>query len=189
MLANLRLITVQEYHQMAEAGILDSDERVELIDGYLLKMAAKGTAHASALTRTEQLLRRLLGNRVLLRFQDPIRLNNYSEPEPDIAVVQLDPLDYADHHPTVSEVYLVIEVADSSLLKDCGLKAKAYARSHILDYWVLDVTERKLHVFRDPNQDGYQSETVLLEDAVVSPLQFPNAIAIVRDLLPKVRAD
>ena len=189
MLADLRLITVQEYHQMAEAGILDSDERVELIDGYILKMAAKGTAHASAVTRTEQLLRQLLGDRVLLRFQDPIRLNNYSEPEPDIAVVQIDPLDYADHHPTPSEVYLVIEVADSSFQKDCGLKATAYARSHLSDYWVLDVTERKLHVFRSPSQDGYQSETVLREDATVSPLQFPNAIAIVQDLLPKVRAD
>ncbi len=189
MLANLRLITVQEYHRMAEAGILDADERVELIDGYILKMAAKGTAHSSATTRTARLIGQLLGDRVLLRLQEPIRFNNYSEPEPDIAVVQIDPLDYADHHPTASEVYWVIEVANSSFETDCGLKAKAYARSHILDYWVLDVTERKLHVFRDPSHDGYQSETVLLEDATVSPLQFPNAIAIVRDLLPKVRAD
>jgi Uma2 family endonuclease len=189
MLANLRLITVQEYHQMAEAGILDSDERVELLDGYILKMAAKGTAHSSATTRIARLMEQLLGDQVLLRLQEPIRLDNYSEPEPDIAVVQIDPLDYADHHPTASEVYLVIEVADSSLQKDCGLKALAYARSHILDYWVLDVTERKLHVFRSPSQDGYQSEIVLLEDAVISPLQFPNEIAIVRDLLPKVHAD
>jgi len=189
MLADLRLITVQEYHRMAEAGILDADERVELIDGYILKMAAKGTAHSSATTRTAKLMEQLLAGQVWIRVQEPIRLNNYSEPEPDIAVVQIDPLDYADHHPTVSEVYLVIEVADSSLQKDCGLKAKAYARSHILDYWVLDITERKLHVFRSPSQDGYESETVLLEDAVISPLQFPDAIAIVRDLLPKVRAD
>ena len=134
-------------------------------------------------------MEQLLAGQVWIRVQEPIRLNNYSEPEPDIAVVQIDPLDYADHHPTVSEVYLVIEVSDSTFQKDCGLKAKAYARSQIADYWVLDVTERKLHVFRSPTQDGYQSETVLLEDAVVSPLQFPNAIAIVRDLLPKIRAD
>jgi len=189
MLADLRLITVQEYHRMAEAGILDADERVELIDGYILKMAAKGTAHSSATTRTARLMEQLLAGQVWIRVQEPIRLNNYSEPEPDIAVVQSDPLDYADHHPTVSEVYLVIEVSDSTFQKDCGLKAKAYARSHILDCWVLDVTERKLHVFRSPSQDGYESETVLLEDAVISPLQFPDAIAIVRDLLPKVRAD
>jgi len=189
MLADLRLITVQEYHQMAEAGILDADERVELIDGYILKMAAKGTAHSSATTRTARLMEQLLAGQVWIRVQEPIRLNNYSEPEPDIAVVQSDPLDYADHHPTASEVYLVIEVSDSTFQKDCGLKAKAYARSHILDCWVLDVTERKLHVFREPSQDGYESETVLLEDAVISPLQFPDAIAIVRDLLPKVRAD
>ncbi|MBC7971528.1 MAG: Uma2 family endonuclease [Verrucomicrobia bacterium] len=184
-LTEIRLITVAEYHKMAEAGILDSDERVELIDGQILKMAAKGTAHSSATTRTEKLLEQRLEGQAWIRVQEPIRLNNYSEPEPDVAVVQIDPLDYADHHPIVPEVYLVIEVADSSLRADCEFKSKVYARSGITDYWVLDVVQRTLHVFREPTQTGYQTERVLLEDATIAPLQFPDVTIAIAAMLPK----
>ncbi|QZZ23167.1 Uma2 family endonuclease [Leptothermofonsia sichuanensis E412] len=187
MLADIRLINVHEYHKMVEAGILDPEERVELIDGHIINMAAKGTAHASATTRTSRRLRQLLGEQVLIRLQEPIRLNDYSEPEPDIAVVQPEPFDYADHHPTVSEVYFVIEVADSTLKKDCGFKAKAYARSGILDYWVLDVVQRELHLFREPDQKGYQYRLILAETAMIAPLQFPTATTLVSDLLPKIK--
>ncbi len=188
MLAEIRLITVQEYHKMAEAGIFAPDERIELIGGQIIKMAAKGTAHSSAKGRTEKLFERLLAGIAWTRIQEPIRLNNYSEPEPDVAVVKLDPLDYADHHPTPLEVYLVIEVADSSLRTDCEFKANAYACSSIADYWVLDVLERKLHIFREPGQDRYQSEVVLAEDASATPLHFPEVRIEVKDLLPKVVA-
>lgn len=183
----LRLWTVEEYHRMAEAGIFSTDERVELLEGKIIWMIAKGTAHRSAVGRTDKLLQNRLGNRAWISIQDPIQLNERSEPEPDIAVVKVDPLDYADHHPTPAEVYLIIEVADSSLKLDCETKAKAYSQAEIIDYWVLDVVNRQLHVFREASQEGYQSQVILGEDATISPLTFPELQIIISEMLPPVK--
>lgn len=179
---NLRLWTVADYHRMAETGILDEDERVELLEGKIIWMSAKGTAHCSAMRRIDKLLHNCLGNQASISIQEPIKLNQRSEPEPDIAVVKIDPLDYADHHPTPSEVYLIIEVADSSLKFDCETKAKAYAQAGIADYWVLDVVARQLYVFREPNEEGYQSKVILGENEMISPLQFAEKQIFVVDI-------
>jgi Uma2 family endonuclease len=181
---NLRLWTVEEYRRMALTGILDSSERVELIEGKIIRMSAKGTAHRSAVGRTDYLFKEALKNRAWVSVQDPIALNTNSEPEPDIAVVKIDPLDYADHHPTPEEVYLIIEVADSSLKFDCDTKGKAYAKAGIADYWVLDVIDRELYVYRQPTLEGYNNKTVLNEDKTISPLQFPELQVNIRDMLP-----
>jgi Uma2 family endonuclease len=181
---NLRLWTVEEYRRMALTGILDSSERVELIEGKIIRMSAKGTAHRSAVGRTDYLFKEALKNRAWVSVQDPIALNANSEPEPDIAVVKIDPLDYADHHPTPEEVYLIIEVADSSLKFDCDTKGKAYAKAGIADYWVLDVIDRELYVYRQPTLEGYKSKTVLNEDKTISPLKFPELQVNIRDMLP-----
>jgi Uma2 family endonuclease len=95
-------------------------------------------------------------------------------------------LDYADHHPIPSEVYLIIEVADSSLKLDCVTKSQAYSQAGIVDYWVLDVINRQLHVFRQPTPQGYESKVVLAEDAVIAPLEFPDLQIAVLDILPPV---
>ncbi|TBR61667.1 Uma2 family endonuclease [Mastigocladus laminosus UU774] len=184
---NLRLWTVQEYHRMAETGILGEDERVELLEGKIIWMSAKGTAHCSAVGRTYKLLEKLLGNQAWISIQDPIALNQRSEPEPDIAVVKIDSLDYADHHPTPNEVYLIIEVADTSLKFDCETKGKAYAQAGITDYWVLDVLNRQLYVLREPNEDGYQSQVILAEDGTISLKQFPNVQIRILEMLPPAR--
>lgn len=183
MVPGIRLLSVQEYHRMAEIGIFHPEERVELIAGQIIRMSAKGTAHESAITRTERLFRQRLGEQVLLRLQSPVQLDDYSEPEPDIAVVMPNPLDYDDHHPTASEVFLMIEIADSSLKYDREVKAPVYARSGIVDYWVLDVNARKLHVYHLPSQNGYQSEAILTEDVTISPLAFPECVIAVREML------
>jgi Uma2 family endonuclease len=183
---NLRLWTVADYHRMAETGILDEDERVELLEGKIIWMSAKGTAHSSAVRRIDKLLQIRLGNQALISIQEPIKLNQRSEPEPDVAVVQIDPLDYADHHPTPSEVYLIIEVADSSLKFDCETKGKAYAQAGIADYWVIDVVDRQLYVFREPNEEGYQSKVILGENEMISPLQFADLQIVILEMLPPI---
>jgi Uma2 family endonuclease len=182
----IRKWTVKEYHKLGEMGFFQPEERVELVSGNIIKMSAKGTAHTSALGRTDRLLQNLFGNLAWVRMQDPIALDDNSEPEPDIAVVRIDPFDYATHHPTPSEVYLIIEVADSSLAYDREIKANIYARSGIADYWVLNVNERQLHVFREPADDGYQSEVILGETANISPLQFPTFNIAIREMLPPI---
>lgn len=183
MLLDVRLFTVKDYHRMAEAGILDPDERVELLDGQIIKMPAKGTAHEAAITRTDLFLRERLGRGVLLRLQSPIQLNEYSEPEPDIAVAIPEPLFYENHHPTPSEVYLIIEVADTRLNRDTEFKARLYAQAGIADYWVLDVNERQLHAFQEPSPNGYQSEAILSAREAVSPLAFPDVTITVGEML------
>jgi Uma2 family endonuclease len=185
----LRLWTVEEYHRMAEAGIFAADERVELLEGRIIWIIAKGTAHRSAVVRTDYLLKKRLENRACVSSQEPVKLNDRSEPEPDISVAKIDPLDYADHHPTPSEIYLIIEVADSSLKLDCETKAKSYSLAEIKDYWVLDVVKRELHVFRKPTQQGYKIEEIIGEDGTVSPLAFPDLQIAVSDMLPPVKGN
>jgi len=182
-LLEIRLLTVKDYHSMIKAGIFNEDERVELIGGQIIKMAAKGTGHSAAVNRTVDLLRNRLAGLVSVRPQDPIQLNDLSEPEPDIAVVMPNPLYYEDCHPTPSEIYLIIEVADTSLNRDTEFKAGIYAQSGITDYWVLDVNKRQLYVFREPSQNGYQSQVILSENDTISPLAFPNCTIIVREML------
>lgn len=179
----VRRLSVQDYHQMAESGILHPDERVELLEGQIIQMAAKGTAHRAAVTRIQRLFDKRLGDQVLICLQDPVQLDDYSEPEPDIAILVPDPLDYEEHHPTSSDVYLLIEVSDRTLKFDCDVKASAYARAGIAEYWVLDVNGRKLHVYRVPGADGYQSEAILSEEVTVIPLAFPDCVIAVREML------
>jgi len=182
-LLEIRLFTVQEYHEMIKNGILDEDDRVELLTGQIVKMAAKGTAHNAAVKRTVELVQNLLGRLVLIGVQDSIQLNDNSEPEPDIALLVRDPLYYEDRHPTPSEIYLIIEIADTTLRTDCGIKAKLYAQSGIIEYWVLNVSDRQLHVFREPSQEGYQSELILGDDASISPLHFPDTSFMIGEML------
>ncbi|MBE9211846.1 Uma2 family endonuclease [Plectonema cf. radiosum LEGE 06105] len=184
---NLRLWNVEEYHRMAASGILDEDERVELLEGKIIWMSAKGTAHASAVARSYKLFVSLLDGLAWIISQDPIALNQFSEPEPDISIVKIDPLDYADHHPTTEEIYLIIEVADSSLKFHRQTKSKSYAKSGIRDYWVLDVINRQLYVLREPGEEGYQQEVILDENAMIFPLEFPGLQIQVKQMLPPVK--
>jgi Uma2 family endonuclease len=183
-IARSRRFTVAEYQRMAELGIFPIGERLELIDGFVTTMVAKGFAHSCATLQIQELFQDRLGKKVFVRPQEPIQLDNHSEPEPDVAIVGRDPLGYSTHHPTPDEVLLVIEVADSSLKYDLEVKAPLYAKSRIPEYWVVDVADRKLHVFREPNESGYQLELVLRELMTVVPIAFTDWTIGVSELLP-----
>ena len=180
-LVNLRLITTADYHRMAEIGILGADERVELIAGQIIQKMPKGPAHSALCKRIEKLLEHRLGDRVLVRLQDPIQLNSYSEPEPDVAVVHPELNFYARCHPTPNEVYLIIEVADTTIDRDLGTKADLYAAAGIVDYWVFNITLQQLHIFRDPQANGYQRQLILRGQQSVSLLAFPHCTITVQE--------
>jgi Uma2 family endonuclease len=184
--AQTHRFTVSEYHRMSELGILSPTERTELINGEIITMAAKGTAHTSATTRTKKLFELALQDQATIRVQDPIRLNDFSEPEPDVVIAVSDSLDYSTHHPTPEEVLLVIEVADSSLKYDLEVKAPLYAAAGITEYWVLDVIERQLHSFRQPAEGRYQWQTILADALEIAPLAFPAVIVKITQMLPPV---
>jgi Uma2 family endonuclease len=184
----LRPWAVDEYYQMAKTGILQPDEKVELIAGQIIRnMTPQGSFHAAAITRTNRLLNQPVQPRFLVRSQLPIQLDNRSEPEPDLALVKSDPLDYDDRHPKAEDVYLIIEIADSTLKTDLTLKKQVYAEAKIPDYWVLDLAKRQLYVYRQPTEEGYQQEQILSERQSIAPLFFPDFQVKIREMLRPIR--
>jgi len=184
---SLKHWTVQDYHRMSELGILDEDERTELIAGQITLMAAKGTPHVTALRLLATALDELLADHsVFVITQDPIQLDDFSEPEPDLVIVKGTILDYVDHHPRRDQIDLVVEVADSTLKQDCEVKDKVYAQAGIADYWVLDVKNRQLHIFGQPTPTGYTSHLILKEPNSVSLLAFPHLRLTLTSILPPV---
>lgn len=135
---------------MGEAGLF-ADERVELLDGEIITMSPQNPPHASITSRIAYALMRLLGSTVSVRVQLPIVLNDWSEPEPDIAVCLPDPDDYEREHPRADQVLLVIEVADASLVYDRSEKGAAYASNGIPEYWIVNLVDRQIEARSDPD--------------------------------------
>ena len=182
----LKYWTVEEYHQIGETSIFGAEQRTELITGKIVLMTAKGTPHVISLQLVASSLQSQLNNAALVRTQDPIELDDFSEPEPDLAIVKGKILDYANRHPRPEDVSLVVEIADSTLKKDCEVKDKLYARSNIADYWVVDVKNRQVHIFRNPTPTGYTSHLILSEPETVSPLAFPSIVIPISSILQPI---
>ena len=180
----VRLWTGKEYHQMMAAGVFNPEERAELLEGQILRMTAKNPPHAATNLCAANILNLALAGRALIRIQDPIALSPTSEPEPDIAVVQLDKQFYLHRHPAPNEVFLLVEISDTTLDYDRLQKAPAYAQAGILEYWILDVNSYQLYRFLQPQGGKYQKEQVLNEEAVVSPIAFPDVSIEVAQLFP-----
>ncbi|MEL7071748.1 MAG: Uma2 family endonuclease [Cyanobacteria bacterium J06581_3] len=182
---NLKRWTVEEYHQLSELGLLTPEERTELIAGQIIIMASKGIPHVSALRiialRFDEFLR---DKPFFVSAQDPIRLDDLSEPEPDLAIVRGSLFTYTDRHPQPKDVSLIVEVADSTLRNDCEVKAETYAQANITEYWVLDLPYQRLHVFQKPTATGYGSHLILMQDNQVSPLAFPELVLDISSLFP-----
>jgi Uma2 family endonuclease len=152
-----RRFTVDEYHRMAEAGILSEDDRVELIHGEIVQMVAIGSRHAACVKRLNGLLMAALGGRAIVSVQDPIRLDAYSEPEPDLAILRPKADFYASAHPSPLDVLFVIEVADSSGGADRTVKVPLYARAGVPEMWLIDMQEKAIDVYTGPSPQGYTS--------------------------------
>lgn len=169
-----RPFSVAEYRQMTEMGILKPGERVELIEGQIIRMAAKNSPHSAVTKRVSDILRSKFYHIADIRVQEPVHLNDYSEPEPDIALVIIDGRDYYDRHPISNEVFLVVEVADSTLLVDLGTKAQVYAQAEIPEYWVIDIKQQQIIIHHQPSIVGYQSKTMVMAGTQLVLLAFPD---------------
>jgi Uma2 family endonuclease len=169
-----RLFTVQEYHLMGEAGILGEDDRVELIEGEIVQMAAIGTRHASSVKRLIAVFSDLDRRRAIIGAQDPIQLTERTEPQPDIVLLQPRADYYATAHPVPSEVLLLVEVSDRTVDFDRDVKVPNYARSGIQEVWLWDLEVNCLEVYRYPTADGYTSMQKFERGEMVSPLAFPE---------------
>lgn len=178
-----RRFTADEYQRMGRAGILSADDRVELIDGEIIEMTPVGTVHTSAVMRATHAVMLAVGTRAGVRAQAPIRLGDFSEPEPDLAVVRWRDDFYETAHPGSDDILLVIEMADSSLRYDRQVKAPLYARHGIVEYWLVDLTGRSITCFKSPDGDTYGKVSVHGPGETLSPVRLPDVRIDTNDLL------
>lgn len=164
--------SLDDYHRMIETGLL-ADRSVELINGEIIQMSPEGVAHSFYCRGTAKYLRSILGDKAEISEAHPIVLLDDSEPEPDIAIIQAPDTRYQTRHPQSSDIFWLIEIANSTLSKDLSVKQSLYARSGILEYWVMNLQLNELVVFRNFSADGYESETHL-NSGKISPLAFPD---------------
>ena len=154
-------LTVSDFHRMGEAGIFAPGDRVELIDGEVIDLSPIGAIHAAIVARLTAFLCRSVGRGVIVWCQNPLRLDDVSEPEPDIALLRPRADGYMSAHPGPEDVLVVIEVADTSLAYDLGVKVPLYARHGISEAWVIDAATRQTRVFREPSTEGYRRELLV----------------------------
>ena len=178
-----RRFSADEYHRMADAGILGPEERVELLEGDIYTMAAIGSRHARCVdTLAEWLIVRLAG-RAIVRIQGPVRLSSGLEPEPDLALLRPRADRYGEEHPGPGDLLLLIEVADTSLAYDRDLKLPRYAEAGIPEVWLVDLTANQVLIHRDPSGPRYASVSTAGRGDTLTPAAFPDLRLPIDDLL------
>lgn len=182
--------TIEDYHRLIELGFLTENDRVELIRGELMQMVAKGTPHTVCNTSLVYEVTILLQRQALVRGQEPIILPPNSEPEPDLVIARNRRDRYLSSHPSLSDILLVAEVADSTLKYDQEVKLPLYAESGISDYWIFNLVVSCLEVYTQPYQDlqgnfGYANKQVFLPNTVVTLPDFPDLLLDLSRVFPK----
>lgn len=178
-----RLSSSAEYHSMLDAGILSPEDRVELIEGEVLEMAAISSLHAGCVNKLNSAFTPRLLGRAMVGVKDPIRLSDFSEPEPDLTLLQPREDFYALSHPTAQDVFLIIEVGHVSLDYDRSVKVPLYAQSGIPEVWLFNVAQSTVEVYRQPGAGGYGQITRLGRGDRLSPAAFPDLVLDVGSLL------
>jgi Uma2 family endonuclease len=178
-------LTVNQFHRMGEAGVIGPEVRVELVEGEVVEMAPSGTRHAAVVKRLNRLLAAAVGDQAVVAVQDPLRLDDHSEPQPDLMLLAPREDFYASAHPGAADVLLLVEVCDTTSRYDRDVKVPLYARHGVAEVWLIDLDERLVHVMRDPRDGRYTQITVSATPGVVAPAALPEAAV---DLAPLVGA-
>lgn len=178
-IATVKKFTIQDYHRLTELGFFKKEDKIELIRGEIIEMAAKGTSHSVCETRLERELYKLIGERATLRGQQPIILSSYSEPEPDRVIVKNREDDYLNSHPHTEDILLLIEISDSSLDYDQSTKLSVYAENNITNYWIFNLVDFCLECYCQPYQNlqgefGYRNKSIYLPNESVTLPCFPD---------------
>jgi Uma2 family endonuclease len=179
----LRSWTIDEYLHAAEAGVFKEDERLELLDGQIIKMSPQGYPHGQCLALVIEWLSGIRREGFHTRYQQPMEVGPWDAPEPDVMVVKGSARQMRQH-PTPSAIALVVEISDSSLPLDKGYKARLYGESGIPEYWIFDIDARALHVYREPSKSGYGWMRTLSEQEKIAPLFANDVTVAISDLLP-----
>ena len=175
--------TRTEYHRLAETGIIGPDARVELLDGEVFEMSPIGPQHGAIVDRLASFFTSHIAGRAICRVQGPVALDESSEPEPDLAILEHRGDYYASGHPCPRDVLLVVEVGDTSIDHDLGAKLRLYAGAGIREYWVIDLNRGVLIVHRDPRGDQYGSVREYDRTASVGPSALADLVLDLGDFL------
>lgn len=178
-----RRFTADDYQRMGQAGILRREDHVELIDGEIVEMSPIGLRHAACVDRATMLLAPALVGKAIVRTQGPIRLSDYSKPQPDLILLEPRKDYYAAAAPITRDALLVIEVSDTSIRYDRGSKLKVYARAGVSEVWIEDLTTDTLWVFREPSRAVYKVQLTLRAGDALAPRAFPALRLAVSELL------
>ncbi len=189
-LATAKRFTIAEYHRLIELGFFREDDRVELIRGEIVQMAAKGTSHSVCSTRLYRELFKLVAEKAILRGQEPIIIADDSEPEPDLVVVRNRLDEYLEAHPSPSDVLLVIEISNSTLKYDQDVKLSLYAEAGISDYWIFNLVDNYLECYSEPYQAlqgkfGYRRKVIYLPNESVYLPCFPDLVVDLSKVFPR----
>ena len=177
------LTDLAEWHRMGEAGIFPPESRMELIEGEILHMAPIGFNHAGHVDRLNRIFARLWDKGVGVRVQGPLQLGDLSEPEPDLVLAKPDANDYTTRHPNAADVLLLVEVSDSTLRFDRNQKLRLYATHNIPEYWIVNLIDNCLEVYRQPLDGDYQEQTTLSKTDSLNLVSLPNIQVSVADIL------
>lgn len=175
--------TVDDYHRMAEAGVLREDDRVELLDGEVVVMSPIGDPHAACVNRLNRLLGARVGERAIVSVQNPIQLDSHSEPQPDVALLRPRDDFYASATPRPEDTLLAIEVGDSSVRFDREVKAPLYARAGVPELWLVDLGMGEIRVCRQPAATGYGEVSVKRRGDDLSPQALADVVVRVDAVL------
>jgi Uma2 family endonuclease len=178
-----RRFTVDEYYRMAEANILSEDDRVELLEGEIIQMTPIGSRHAACVKRLIRFFSQHVGDHALVSAQDPVHLDEHSEPQPDVAVLRFRPDFYAQAHPRPEEVLLLVEVAETSTEFDRQVKVPLYAQAGISEVWLVDLAGECLTVYVKPSARVYEQVQRFERGETVSPQALPELKLNVSEVL------
>jgi Uma2 family endonuclease len=173
-------LSVDDYHRLGEVGILAEDSRVELIDGELIEMPPIGGPHMAVVNRLNKLLVLAAGDLGVVSVQNPVRLPPHSEPQPDLAI--LKPRAGDTTVPGANDVWLAIEVADTTLIYDRTTKLDLYAKSGIAESWIVNLQSKCVEVYREPTTDGYSKKIKFHLQESLTPLALPAIRLAVADI-------
>lgn len=171
------------YYQMIDAGALGPDDKLELLDGQLVKKMTIGNRHRSCVNRLTMHFAQLGADRLTVQAQGPIQIDAYNEPEPDITLIRPEHARDGSDHATARDIFLVVEVADSSILRDRNVKLPLYARAGVAEFWLVDLNSSAVYVHRDPSGDAYGDVHRRSGSDLVAPLAFPEHAISVESLL------
>jgi len=174
----IRPLKRSEYERLVQLGEFEG-EHIELLEGQLVQMSPIGPPHSSAVQKLNALLVPRLVDRAAVRIQSPFAALDTSEPEPDVALVPSG--DYDEQHPTVA--LLIIEVAESSLRHDCGIKQRIYARAGVPEYWIVNTPDKCVEVYREPTPEGYRHCSRVDHEGSLAPQAFPDLRLAVRQFM------